>query len=547
MGLLGNDGRILGDERFSEGAGMSVTRAWEWSPAPIVIREMTYGKLYSETKTPPEDLHVTSYSQGVDDAIVAALQIPALLDGADLAASRIDPKCAAGGVFLIRPLPIGRGRIDPVALVRLRLREHISPSGARRFHPQLVASVVEIDDLAGQPEAIIAAAEKKVAERVSMDKPHSERIGFAAPLLPDALRRPERRPALTRAQFEALSPLLAVLFAPVPTQADATVTFGAADFENEQTFLAALGAALAQRPERERIERLVVAVGLDLPLRGRVIKYLPSLQTSANRLAPSALQALADSMERRGTRLDIRPRMAAPATRAAAMAGAWPQRARAAAPARRLPTPLPVETPAIRPYPQSVPYATARAAAAALRDAYARYSARPQDPTAAREIYEIARSPAGEDPGFERHLSETQRQAWRSVRIYLAQPAPETPMGRLWDGAMFHHDRFGKEDDGDDVAQAWFSALQEKLFTRAGFSDEERRGLGLRDFDLRRLTGRMSERLIRLSAMPVQDAEPPAPKRSSAYYAPQGSRDAGLNGAYDVEADALVRDGNSRR
>ena len=273
------------------------------APSDIVIEEMTFGKLFNPAGDAPEDLHVTSRSKGVDDRMLATLLLPSLLQGRSFTSARIDPKSASAGVFLIRPLRLDAQTASHVALVRARMRDHISPTGARRAHPQLVASVVRIRQFAEFPFAIIEAVQGKAAERVSMAVPQSARFGFSPTKVSvKSLIRNEPAP-IQDAADPALLALLNILFPPweVRSRPQLNVyTFGSHDFADENAFLKLLGKALTYLGVRDSLwSDLTIAVGLDVEFPGIVIRYMPSLQSAPIRLGTGEAEKLRERLKQR--------------------------------------------------------------------------------------------------------------------------------------------------------------------------------------------------------------------------------------------------------
>jgi hypothetical protein len=520
-----------------QGMTMSPDRAPERSPEPIVISELTYGKLYSDTRDAPEDLHVTSRSPELANATVEALQLSALLDGAELVSSRIDSQCAAAGAFLIRPLQGASGLTDKIGLVRVRLRDHISPSGARRLHPQMIASIVGLNDFLRRPKEIIDEAKTKAANRVSMDLEPAERNKPAYPLR-IALKSPGA--GLAEERFQQLAPLLDVLFPPEagPAERNRTHVFGPQDFADEAEFLADLGAALAQGPDRALLARLTVSVGLDVPFSGAVIKYLPSSKAGARRLSSAQMQDLRARLEpRRSFGVSRWSRAAAPAGQRSIeivdRAARWQPAANRAAQGGGLPLARAPSERAIAAGPAKL---TPQQAASLFRTACWRYRNRPDKASAARELDKAAHMAGADDPAVYDELDVWDAQAFRSLRCYLDAPSAQAPLGQLVDGALFHYDRT-RDRKPDSLSQAWSDALDEKLLAIDSFTKAELDALlGRRLHEA--LTDRTWDRLNNLT--PSEPVERWTRAAARAREASASSLGGGLNGLYYVHVNALV-------
>jgi hypothetical protein len=491
----------------------------------ILVDEMTYGKLVSESRTPPEDLNITSRSAGLDDETIGSLQLPALLNGQELTPARIDPQAAKRGIFGVRPLPAVPGRRRRVALFRARLRDHISLGGVRRAHPQMVVSVISLDAWREFPVEALNHAKERSATPVSMDLDRSKRFGFSsATLAGDGALVWRAPPALSA---EATPPgVLAVLaaLAAAPRRAIEAHTirhdFGAAQFADEDAFLQAVGQALRYiRPESAIWERLTIASGVDANFPGLTLRYLPSAAGTAAMAidaAPVIRRLQASEAIRRLTPQPVGARRAAILDRAAPL---FPPRPR--------PTPpRPVESRA---------FAFARALRA--------YRAAPHEATATA-LMPFATGDGLDASETERVAGADARDALACLRRYNRRPAAGLPLGLLFDGVVFlEHLAFDPE--GARLAEAWREALATKIH-RVGILDRLEIDFLLDWPDFERVIDTAAGDGVREVWSASRDFDAPGraerlrPRRANAAKRRALSENRGVNQRVWVELDALI-------
>jgi hypothetical protein len=415
----------------------------------FLVDEMTYGKLVSESRTPPEDLNITSRSAGLDDETVNALQLPALLEGQELTPTRIDPLAAKRGVFGVRVLPALPGRRRRVALFRARLRDHISLGGVRRAHPQMVVSVIFLDAWREFPLEALRYAKDRPANPVSMDLDKAKRFGFPPARLDADGALVWRAPPPLSA--DATPPgVLAVLaaLAQAPRRASEAHNvrhdFGAAQFPDEDAFLEAVGEALRHiRPESSIWERLTIASGADANFPGLALRYLPSSSESAAPAidAGAIIRRLqASEAVRRLTPQPIGARTGAILERAASRFAAPSPPSRAAAPA---------------------PVRATESRALAFARALKAYRAAPDAATASALIAFVADERLTANEAL-RAAGADARDALACLRRYNRRPGADLALGLLFDGVVFL-ERLSFDPEGAELADAWREALAVKI------------------------------------------------------------------------------------